>query len=168
MVKCGDGAAALASAWSPVPTDSMELFYLAAASRDVADVRVLNAALAAVQNASLPQSTRHIAINVVLSQYAPSVSVSSQEDWTDYGTLGTSQDFYQRNGEQPITAPDRQRIVDTFRTLSKTDPDPKIRRGAAYIARELSAVCDGRPCYLPAGSRPDQEDNGEGSSKNDS
>jgi|BarGraNGADG00212_1021973.scaffolds.fasta_scaffold18033_2 hypothetical protein len=155
MVKCAGGAAALAGAWSPVPTDSTELFVLADASRDVADVRVLNAALAAVQNASVPQTTRHIAIDVVLAQYGPMISLGAQ-NWTDdtgRWTLAMSQDYYQVTGEQPVTAADRQRIVAAFRTLSTTDPDPKIRRVAALVAQELSAVCDGRPCLPPpAGS----------------
>jgi hypothetical protein len=150
--KCAGGAATLARAWSPVPTDSTELFDLAAASRHVADGRVMNAALAVMQSASLPQATRRIAINVVLAQYGPMIAVGNAQ-WADpeHASLALVSDYDQIAGEQPVTAADRQRVVSASLALSTTDPDPQVRRVTAMIARELSALCFGKSCYLPAG-----------------
>jgi len=155
MVKCAGGAAALAGLWSPLPTDSTALFALASSSRSVGDVRVLNAALAVVQNASISQATRRVAINVVLAEYAPAISLGNA-NWADpeHTSLGLLSDVYQRAGEQPVTAADRQRVVAAFVALSTAEPNPLLRRVAAMIARELNAVCDGKPCYLPSGSGP--------------
>lgn len=153
LVSCAGGAAALATDWSPAPTDDTELLVLAASSGQLADERVLNVVLSAVQNSALPQSTRRIAMNVVLAQYSPTIVVSDL-DWADPApsSLRRNMDYYQIVGEQPITTTDRQRVVATFQAMSSTDPDPQVRRVAAMIARELSRVCGGgKPCYAPAG-----------------
>lgn len=156
IVKCPGAGALLAAGWSPVPIDSTELFSLSAASVSVADVRILNAILVVVQNTSVAQAARRIAIDVALSQYAPDIRVGNG-GWAspdERASLGRMMDYYQVAGEQPITEADRQQIVEAFRAMGTTDPDPQIRRVATLIVRELSAVCGTVRCYRPPGSGP--------------
>ena len=138
IYQCAGAGGALAAAWSHPPADSSMLAWLVASSARVADRRILDATLSLVQTG--PSVTqRRAALEVVLAQFDPSFTVS-QYMWVvpDSMSLPRESDYYQRPGEQPPTASDRQRIVDTFRQLSTADPDPSWRGVARLIVRGLA------------------------------
>ena len=138
IVGCPDGAASLASAWASSPSDSNALHDLADRSRELADRRIVDAMLIVVRNSQLTQGVRRIAINVLLGEYHPTIWVS-RATWERPETVGLAHgaDYYQIPGEQPVTAADRQRIVEAFREMSVSDPDPQIRRVAKRIFTDL-------------------------------
>ena len=115
------------------------LEWLVAYSTRVAVRRILDASLSLVQTGP-NVAQRRAALAVVLAQFDPSLTVS-QHMWVipDSMSLPRESDYSQRPGEQPPTAADRQRIVDTFRQLSTADPDPSWRGVARLIVRELAS-----------------------------
>ena len=138
IVGCPGGAASLASAWTSWPSDAEELHALAARSREVADRRIVDAMLVAVRNTQRSQGDRRIAINVLLAQYDPTVTAGNPT-WEDPEHTWISGVFhqYQVPGEQPVTAADRQRILEAFQEMSVSDPDPLVRRVAKRIFAAL-------------------------------
>ena len=138
LARCPNGSATLATVWASPPTDGDALAQLAHRSVEVADRRILDASLAALQNTAASAAARRAALDVVLSQYNPEVVVSNST-WEDpeHTSLGRRNDYYQVAGEQPITAADRDRIVAAFRAMKDTDPDTQLRRIAARIVMDL-------------------------------
>ena len=139
IVRCPGATATLASAWGSSPSDTNALHDLAARSRSVADRRIVDAILLVVRNTQLSQVVRRIAIDVLLAQYDPATSVGNAT-WKEpeYSGLGHASDYYQIPGEQPVTAADRQRIVEAFREMGVSDPDPQVQRVAKRIFTVLS------------------------------
>lgn len=140
LARCPDGSSSLASAWSNPPADPEILSKLAHRSAELADVRILNAVLATLQNTGASAAARRAALDVVLAQYSPSV-VASRSTWEDpeHASLGYRSDVYQVQGEQPVTAADRDRIVAAFRSMSASDPDTDLRRIATRIVKDLGS-----------------------------
>ncbi|MDQ6634229.1 MAG: hypothetical protein M3Z10_05655, partial [Gemmatimonadota bacterium] len=129
LARCPNGSATLAAAWASPPADAEALTQLAHRSVEVADRRILDASLTALQNTAASAAARRAALDVVLSQYNPEVVVSNST-WADpeHTSLGRRNDYYQVTGEQPITATDRDRIVAVFRAMKDSDPDTQLRR----------------------------------------
>lgn len=137
--RCPGGAGVLAAAWSPLPSDSSTFANLISGSADLADRRILDAALGAFADAALPPTRRRDILNVIIFEYAPD-RVVSDGLWNDpeHGILASRMDFYQQPGEQPLTAADRQRILDSLRAASTNDPDLHMRRVLARIVHDLT------------------------------
>ena len=138
LARCPNGSATVATVWASPPTDADALTQLAHRSVEVADRRILDATLTALQNIAASAAARRAALDVVLSQYNPEVVVSNST-WADpeHTSLGRRNDYYQVTGEQPITATDRDRIVAAFRAMKDSDPDTQLRRIAARIVTDL-------------------------------
>ena len=138
IVECPGGAPALAGAWTSPPSNADALHALAARSRELADRRIVDAMLIAVRNTQLSQGVRRIAIDVLLAQYHPSIVAGGVTwEYPETAGLASRSDYYQVPGEQPVTPADRQRIVEVFREMSVSDPDPQIRRVAKRIFTDL-------------------------------
>jgi hypothetical protein len=140
LARCPNGSATLASAWAAPPADAAALAQLTHRSVEVADRRILDASLGALQNTAASAAVRRAALDVVLSQHSPSVVVS-RSTWEDpeHTSLASQSDYYQVPGEQPITAADRERIVAAFRLMKESDPDPQLRKMAARIVADLGS-----------------------------
>lgn len=138
IVTCGLGAASLAGAWAAPPSDTAQLKALELASMRVSDRRVLDATLRALENTSSVPAIRRAAMRVVFSQYAPA-GVIGDEAWDlpAFGGLGYANHVFQRVGEMPITAEDRARILTAFRSTATVDPDPPVRKVAAWLLQWL-------------------------------
>lgn len=138
LMRCPNAGGALAAAWANLPGDSAVLSELAIRSMYIQDRRILEATLPLVQIAGTAAAIRRHALDVVLALYCPSVAVS-RSTWADpvHSSLASQSDYSQIRGEQPLTASDRQRIVDVFRQLSTTDPDLHWRQLAKRIADDL-------------------------------
>jgi hypothetical protein len=138
LARCPNGSATLANAWAAPPADVEALSQLTHRSIEVADRRILDATLLTLQNTAASASARRAALDVVLSQHSPAVVVG-RSTWEDpeHTSLAHRNDYYQVPGEQPITAADRARIVDAFRAIRDSDPDPQLRKVAARIVSSL-------------------------------
>jgi hypothetical protein len=139
LVSCSGGAATVASAWNSPPADTDAFHALAAASYSVADHRILTAVLGVVRNTGISSQQRRVAINVALSQFSPSLAIPSYS-WANPATaiLGHQSDYHQLAGDQPVTAADRQAVVDALRSLGSSDPDPVLQQVAARVAMALA------------------------------
>ena len=138
LMRCPNAGGALAAAWANLPGDSAVLSELAIRSMYIQDRRILEATLPLVQIVGTSAAIRRHALDVVLALYRPSVAVS-RSTWADplHSSLASQSDYSQIPGEQPLTAADRQRIIDVFRQLSVTDPDLHWRQLAKRIADDL-------------------------------
>ncbi len=138
IIRCSGGGATLATLWNPPPADSAGLAQLASASADLADRRVLDAALLAFSTTTLSQPTRRAAMVVSLAQYAPDLSISTST-WSDpeHAILASRSDYFQRPGDVPLVPADRDRIRAAFAVAAQTDPDPQIRRVAIRLVHDL-------------------------------
>lgn len=139
IVTCRNGASALASAWSPPPDDSAGLADLVNSSARLSDRRILDAAISAFNNATQAQWKRRLIVRTVLAQYAADLALTTSA-WSDPENAGMGHytDHSQANGEVPVTAVDRQRILAMFSAAAASDPDLLMRKVAAMIVRELS------------------------------
>jgi hypothetical protein len=81
------------------------------------------------------------ATNPYQSKYNPSVDIMSGNwDNPENTLLARVSDYYQVPGEQPITAADRQQVVELFQQLSATASTQQWRRVAALVARDLPRI----------------------------
>jgi len=140
IVACPDAGSVLAGVWSHLPTDAGILRDLTHRSGDIADRRILDAAMSAMHSTTV-DAHRRAALNTVLKQYGPSL-VMTTGNWENPEStgLGRNSDYYQVPGEQPITPGDRQRVISVFREMGRTETDIKWRRVAAMIAAELALI----------------------------
>jgi hypothetical protein len=137
ITTCPGASEVLAAAWAHPPTKADLLRDLVGRSGGIADRRILNAALTAMQAAPL-EAQRRAALSVVLTQYNPSVAMTTWIwDNPENTILANVSDYYQVPGEHPITAADRQQVVDLFQQLSTTASTQQWRRVAALVARDL-------------------------------
>jgi hypothetical protein len=139
IVACPGGGAALAHAWTPPPTDSLEVAELRRGSTQLADLELLNATLAALQDVNQPMLTRRAALQVVVAQYAPQYDVSGAT-WNQPETagVGIQADYYQVAGSNPVTPADRQRIISVLQSMGVSEPDLKLRAVTHAIADYLA------------------------------
>ena len=116
----------------------MEAAELRRASTQLADVDLLNAVLAVLQDASRPIFTRRAALEVVVAHYAPYYTVSNYT-WNEPESsgLGMLTDTYQIPGAHPVTDLDRTRIVSILAAMGTSEPDARLRAVARAIAAEL-------------------------------
>jgi hypothetical protein len=112
---------------------------LVAASRSLADHRILVAVHAVASDGRMSQAIRRVAVDVVLGQYNPTLSLLKSA-WTKPATsvLAQQEDYYHVRGEQPVTAADRQQVIQTFVSIGTTDPDPVAKKVLGRIGAELS------------------------------
>lgn len=139
IVECSGGGIALARAWSPPPSDPLEVAELRRGSMQLADLDLLNATLAVLQDVSRPMSTRRSALQVVVVQYAPHNDVGNATwDEPESAGLGVRSDYYQVQGSHPVTAADRQRIISVLRAMGVSEPDLKLRAVSRAIGAYLA------------------------------
>jgi hypothetical protein len=139
IVECSGAGTALARAWSPPPSDPLEVAELRRASMQLADLDLLNATLAVLQDVSRPMLTRRAALQVVVVQYAPQYEVGDATwDEPESAGLGFRSDYYQVQGSHPVTAADRQRIITVLTTMGVSEPDLKLRAVSHAIAAYLA------------------------------
>lgn len=139
IVGCAGGGSALARAWSPPPTDTLEVAELRRGSTQLADLDLLNATLAVLQDVGRPIFTRRAALQIVVAQYSPEYDVSNTNwEQPDTAPLGMQADYYQIAGSNPITAADRQRIISILSAMGANEPDLSLRAVARAIAKYLA------------------------------
>lgn len=134
--RCSKGAQTLAAAWA-IPQPSTLYPLLVARSARISDKRILYAALAVAKNPSQPDFVRRAALDLIIREYEPSLSLTDRY-WSapDSSTLAASTDILTSAGEQPITAHDRQAVLSALAVLS-SDPSVPVRTVANALRTTL-------------------------------
>ena len=140
LIRCPGAAATLAQVWNTPPSDSSTLAKLTRRSAGIADRRILAAKLPIVSNGLFNPSIRRAALEVVIAQYDPSYVISSST-WSDpeHTSVARDSDYYQKSGEEPVTAIERQAIIDGLRRMAASDSDDRLRRVATRLLNDLPA-----------------------------
>jgi hypothetical protein len=135
---CGHGAQTLADRWTSAP-DGAALTQLMVESARLNDRRILTAMLPLIGDASRPLAVRRAAMYVAIQLHSPEL-IMTDDLWRNPAGAGLFRrsHFFQRAGEQPLTASDRSAILAAFTQLAQADPDATIRAVAKSIARDLT------------------------------
>jgi hypothetical protein len=133
---CPNGAQALAAAWA-IPQPSTLYPLLAARSARISDKRILHAALAVATNPSQPELARRAALDLIVREYAPALSLSDQY-WSapDSTSLTVGTDILTSAGEQPLSAHEREAVLSALTALG-SDPSVPIRKVANALRTTL-------------------------------
>ncbi len=134
------GPPALAEAWRNAPNDTVALGALVYATQRLRDQRLAAAVLDLLRDGSRPQIARLSAIRVLIS-YASPGRTASLEDLLDPGEppilLPIVTDFEPVDGSEPLTADTRQIVANALGEVADRDPDPVMRRAAAWVHTRL-------------------------------
>lgn len=141
LMRCANAGGMLAAFWTTPPTDPERLALLRLRSASLSDRRILAAALSVVRSASTPAPIRRSALDVVLSQYKPSLAISSAM-WDDPEHSGLSRRGHYRQlvGSEPVTAADRATVVTTFGSLAQAEAGTRWGRMFQRIAADLAGM----------------------------
>jgi hypothetical protein len=133
-----DAALALVERWKRPPTDLHDLARLEYTSQRLQDVRLIGPLQRLASDTGAARLARIAALSTLLAYLHPGFGLPPNEQAfsgriDDFGltvTMGSGP----RQGEQPITADDRRRIVAWILARSLSDPDPGVRRFLASLA----------------------------------
>jgi hypothetical protein len=146
------GPRVLAEEWSSPPRDSLALEALSGASSILRDQRVYDAVKAVAENSTLGRQERLMAIQVLVSDFDPCLSIAYREPrypklgGREYVWFGTSNHYVGMAGRQPLVPTVREEVVATLRLLGMDDPDEVVRVIAVYLAERLGEMSEPVTC----------------------
>lgn len=134
------GPPALAAAWRAAAPDTAVLGMLVYTSQRLRDQRIAAAVLEALQDASRPQIVRLSAIRLLISYAAPG-RTASLGNLLNPGDppilLPFITEFNPMDGAEPLAAEMREAVATALGTVADNDPDPVMRRAAAWVESRL-------------------------------
>lgn len=144
------GPRALAAAWDRPLEDTLNLRLLGDASAWLMDRRLSRALSAVALDASRDRHVRLTAIRGLVGQFDPSLDVVYRTPppipdvpGSAYVMLGRYVEPLGRPGAEPLSASDRQEIIDVLRRLKASDGDEVVQKVAGYLLDRLEAMREG-------------------------
>ena len=135
------GGPALQALWVTPTTDDIALEQLVRGSARLLDQRVYVAVMAKARDAGAPRTVRIAALRV-LSAFVSNTTAIGQADLLVMPDSGVTRTFStisggigQISGAQPLALSARNDFLALLLTLSRTDPDPVIRRAGRDLRR---------------------------------
>lgn len=124
----------LPATWRRGQTGGDELQWLVAASIATRDARILEAVMSVASNPNRETDERLAALRVLASYGDGRVWVSVEDLATRRAVVLPSTDHPAgRQGDMPLPADIRQRVLSTFESLGKTDPNEEIRTASRFL-----------------------------------
>lgn len=140
-----EGASAAAQLWADPATDSVGLYRLRQATQHTRDQRVVNSLMRAARAATNPPLVRKVAMLQLYTYLDPADATSLEilDPANDRGGRVISRLSHPvtlRDGPQPLSASYREELIQFYRSLAESDPDPDMRYAAGVLLRNAEWV----------------------------